>query len=108
MTKTSLGNGEVRVEWAPPSDTGGSPIISYTVARTLNSVTDFCVPTNTFCVLTGHIIPSWSGTNEYSYTVLATNSVGDGTPSAPITHECFRGPDYLDEDGLVVPGPTGC
>ena len=109
LTKTPIGNGQVIVEWVAPTDTGGSPLISYTVARTLNSVADgTCVQQTTSCTLTGHSPPPTPGTNTYTYTVFATNSVGDGPPSASITRDCFRGPDYLDEDNIVAPGPTGC
>ena len=95
------------MEWAAPADDGGSPIISYTVTRTLNGAFDgTCVQTTTSCTLTGHLPPP-GGTNIYTYTVFATNSVGDGLPSAAITRECFRGPDYQDENGLQ-PGPVGC
>ncbi|MDG1844895.1 MAG: fibronectin type III domain-containing protein, partial [Acidimicrobiales bacterium] len=97
------------VQWAAPTDTGGSPIISYTVARTLNGDADgTCVPTTTSCTLTGHSLPGGFGTNTYTYTVFATNSVGDGPPSAPIIRECFRGPDFLDENNNMSPGPMGC
>ncbi len=97
------------VQWAAPTDTGGSPIISYTVARTLNGGADgTCVPTTTSCTLTGHSLPGGFGTNTYTYTVFATNSVGDGPPSASIIRECFRGPDFLDENNNMSPGPMGC
>ncbi|MCH1513055.1 MAG: fibronectin type III domain-containing protein, partial [Acidimicrobiales bacterium] len=97
------------VQWAAPTDTGGSPIISYTVARTLNGDADgTCVPTTTSCTLTGHSLPGGFGTNTYTYTVFATNSVGDGPPSASIIRECFRGPDFLDENNNMSPGPMGC
>ena len=96
------------VEWAAPADDGGSPIISYTVTRTLNGAFDgTCVQTTTSCTLTGHSVTPWVGTNIYTYTVFATNSVGDGLPSAAITRECFRGPDYQDGNTLM-PGPFGC
>ncbi|MDG2300357.1 MAG: fibronectin type III domain-containing protein, partial [Acidimicrobiales bacterium] len=94
--------------WAAPTDDGGSPIISYTVTRTLNGAFDStCVQTNTSCTMTGHSVPG-VGNNTYTYTVFATNSVGDGLPSAAVTRVCFRGPDSLDQNNNVVPGPSVC
>ena len=109
-------SGYRRIEWNAPTDTGGSPIISYTVTRTLSNlggpddgVTDFCVPTTTSCILTGHfyrplgsqlpdrVRPVYIKT--WTITVLATNSVGDSDPSEPITTSCGYVPDWIDGDG---------
>ena len=70
------GNGEVTVSWTAPGDTGGVPITGYTVTGSpggscsvAGSVTE--------CSITGLT----NGT-AYTFTVVASNSVGDGPASA--------------------------
>ena len=119
-------SGYLRIEWNAPTDTGGSPIISYTVTRTLSNpgstydgATDFCVPTTTSCTLTGHFhgrdgsplpdreYPVYRRT--WTITVVATNSVGDSDSSEPITTSCTVIPDWYNEDtGGMMPGGKTC
>jgi Tol biopolymer transport system component len=72
----TAGDGSVDVSWAAPND-GGSPITAYTVRSSGGqSVT---VGPSAF---TAHIGGLTNGTS-YTFTVVATNSVGDSQPSPP-------------------------
>ena len=76
------GNGEITVSWTALSgiDTGGSAITTYTATATAAGVdTKTCTATSataTSCIITG-----LTNRIEYSVTVVATNAIGDSTPS---------------------------
>ncbi len=70
------GSGQVAVSWTAPADDGGSAITGYTVTASPGGQT--CTTTGaTECVVSGLT----NGT-AYTFTVVATNAVGDSSPSA--------------------------
>jgi hypothetical protein len=71
----SAGNGSATVSWSAPASTGGSPVTGYTVTSTPAGAT--CTTAATSCTLVGLT----NGTS-YTFTVLATNVIGSGSPSA--------------------------
>jgi subtilase family serine protease len=72
----TAGNGQATVSFSPPASNGGSPIISYTVTSTPGGVT--AIGTASPITVTGLT----NGT-AYTFTVHATNSVGNGPESSP-------------------------
>ena len=85
------GDGQVTLNWQPPSNDGGSPILLYTIYRGNSSggesflITVPLVTTYTDATVTNGV--------TYYYKVSATNAIGEGpksneasaTPSAPAT-----------------------
>jgi Fibronectin type III domain len=98
------GDGQVTVSWTAPAD-GGSPITGYTV--TSDPDTQVCTTTTELsCVVTGLT----NGT-AYTFTVVATNTVGDSdasdpsdlvTPSAPTAPAAPTGVTAAEGDGKVT------
>ncbi len=75
----TAGDGQVVLTWAAPTDDGGATITGYTVTG---------VPSGSCVWTTGPLTCTILGlTNrvEYSFTVVATNGVGDSAPSDPAT-----------------------
>ncbi|WP_088830362.1 fibronectin type III domain-containing protein [Paenibacillus tyrfis] len=72
--KAVAGNGEATVTFTPPASHGGSPIVSYTVVAS---------PGGRTATGTGSPITVTGLTNgvTYTFTVIATNSIGSGTAS---------------------------
>ncbi len=80
VTATSYANSQSVVSWTAPASTGGSPITSYTVTPNIGQP---CVTSNgstTSCDIQGLT----NGTT-YTFTVFATNALGNGLPSAPVS-----------------------
>ena len=70
------GNASASVSWAASSNDGGSPVTSYTVSS---------APSGASCIVTG-LTASCSGLTNgmtYTFSVVATNRVGDSAPSDP-------------------------
>ncbi len=76
--QATAGDGEATVAWSPPASDGGSDINGYTVTSEPDGVSVTVGPGATQAVVTGLT----NGTS-YTFTVVATNVVGDGPPSAP-------------------------
>ncbi len=72
------GNGQVSLSWTAPGSDGGSAITGYTVTTTPGGSTQGC--TSSPCVITGLT----NGT-PYTFTVVATNAIGDSAASSPST-----------------------
>ncbi len=68
------GDGEVALTWVPPAGTGGATVTGYTV--TAESGGGTCSTSGTGCTVHG-----LSNGTAYRFRVVATNRVGDGTPS---------------------------
>jgi large repetitive protein len=82
------GNAEVTVTWKKPA-TGGQPITSYTVTSTPTGHT--CTSTSTNATATCAVTGLANGTT-YTFRVRATNAVGTGTPSTPVSAVPFSKP----------------
>lgn len=69
------GDRQVTVAWQPPESDGGLPITQYTVT---SSEGDTCTTATTQCIVEGLVngVP-------YTFTVVATNELGDSNPTDP-------------------------
>ncbi|HEV2032732.1 MAG TPA: fibronectin type III domain-containing protein [Candidatus Dormibacteraeota bacterium] len=74
----TTGNLSATITWSPPASDGGSAITSYTVTSSPGGVTS-TVSGSTFTTVVSGLT---QGAN-YTFTVVATNSNGPGTSSAP-------------------------
>jgi hypothetical protein len=72
----SAGDTTATVSWTAPSN-GGLPITGYTVTSSPDSVTA------TTAGATSVTVPSLTNGTTYTFTVTATNALGDSPPSAP-------------------------
>jgi uncharacterized protein (TIGR02145 family) len=89
------GNAQATVSFTTPSSDGGSAITGYTVTANSGSSTVTAMGTTTSIIVTGLT----NGT-PYTFTVVATNAVGNSVPSAASTAVTPTAP--------TVPGaPTG-
>ncbi len=83
---TTVGDTRIAVRWTTPVNSGGSPIIGYTVTSHPGGLT--CVTNTNACV----VLDLTNGV-AYTFTVTATNAIGTGTASDP--------------SGSVTPVPGG-
>jgi len=78
ITKTSS-----TVQWQPPKDDGGSPIIGYQLERHVTSSERWIkINKGTIAELEFKVTDLVEG-NEYEYRVSAENKIGVGPPSSP-------------------------
>lgn len=92
----TAGQGQAVLSWMPPADTGDSPITGYLIRRSTNGDPGSTPPLATLGadILTYTDQGLENGTT-YSYTVVATNAVGESDPSAPV--------DAVPSAALVLP-----
>ena len=79
------GDGQAVVSWLAPNN-GGSPIISYTVTPYVGAVAQ--TPDTFVSTATTQTVTGLTDGTAYTFTVMATNTVGPGAPSAassPVT-----------------------
>ncbi len=99
-------NRAIRVDWTPPANTGGLPILDYTVtASPLPSgadVVQVCSASQNFCTVTG-----LDNGVDYSFVLSARNEVGSGAASAAFGPEA---PEFATSSinilGRAAPAPT--
>ncbi|MHB8467033.1 MAG: fibronectin type III domain-containing protein [Acidimicrobiales bacterium] len=82
----TAGNAQATVSWNPPSSNGGSPIASYTVQPSTGSPVTVCGTCTTATV------SGLSNGVTYTFTVTATNSLGNSAPSQPSNAVTPTGP----------------
>ncbi|MEO6351265.1 MAG: fibronectin type III domain-containing protein [Candidatus Limnocylindrales bacterium] len=92
------GNASAFASWTAPASNGGSPITSYTVTSAPDGVT--CVTSGTGC----DVYPLTNGT-PYTFTVVATNTVGAGPVSDP-SNEVTPDANAVDLIAPAVSSPT--
>ena len=73
----TAGNAQASVHWTAPANTGGSPILSYTVTS------DPAGGTASTLGATSTTVPGLTNGVAYTFTVVATNVVGPSNPSLP-------------------------
>jgi fibronectin type 3 domain-containing protein len=81
--QATAGNGSVALAWSAPTNTGGSPISSYTIYRGTSSGQETVLKagvTGTSYTDTGLV----NGTTYY-YEVTATNGIGEGAASSEVS-----------------------
>ena len=66
------------VSWSPPADDGNSPLTGYTATATPGG--QGCVTSGTACTITG-----LTNRTAYTVTVTATNALGTGPTSSPVS-----------------------
>ena len=102
------GTGELAVTWQPPESNGGSDVTGYQVQWKLatgswDTEADVSSATATG---TSHTITSLALDTEYAVRVIATNSAGDGPPSAERT-ETARARTSEQQDSTPNTAATG-
>jgi titin len=106
------GDGQIQISWQPPTDNGGSTIISYNVQNsTDNSTWTFVYNILAINVIsTGNTISGLTNGQMYYFQVAAVNSVGTGlysSSSDPITIPMLPAPTGMStgfpaEDGTIT------
>ena len=87
------GDTNATVSWIAPADVGTSPITGYTVSASPGVVTATAAASATTATLTGLI-----NKTSYTFTVHASNAVGDGpesSPSAPVIPGAASSPSIV-------------
>lgn len=93
------GDGQATVSWAAPADEGGSALTGFTVTASPGGAT----VTVAGSVLSATVTGLTNGT-AYTFTVVATNGVGDGPASTPSDPATPRAPDTGSIAGWVSSG----
>jgi N,N-dimethylformamidase beta subunit-like protein/uncharacterized protein DUF4082/concanavalin A-like lectin/glucanase superfamily protein/fibronectin type III domain protein/Big-like domain-containing protein/BACON domain-containing protein len=78
----SAGNAQATVRWTAPSD-GGRTITRYTVTPYVGGVAQTSTPVTGSPAPTTATVTGLANGTSYTFTVKATNSIGDGPESAP-------------------------
>ncbi len=73
----TAGFAQALVTWVPPTDTGGSPLTGFAVISSPRVATVSTGPT-----LTSAAVSGLTDGTSYTFTVVASNALGNGSPSA--------------------------
>jgi Domain of unknown function (DUF4082)/Fibronectin type III domain/Bacterial Ig domain len=77
----SAATSQAFLTWSPPASEGGTPITGYTVTPYIGSSAQ--TPLHVNGSETSAIITGLANGTSYTFTVAASNAVGEGSPSAP-------------------------
>lgn len=92
----TAGDSEVDLTWDAPSSNGGAAITGYTITPYIGATPQTPVVVGN---VLSHTVTGLTNDTEYTFTVFATNSVGNSSPSSPsagITPEGDPEPEYED------------
>jgi hypothetical protein len=100
---TSTGGGAASINWFGESD-GGSPITTYTVTASPGGHTATVdAAAYVFCRSSSVLVVGLTDGVSYTFSVVATNSIGDSNPSGPtspvVAHAAFPWGTGLPPDG---------
>ena len=95
------GTGQATVSWLPPIYNGDSAITGYTIQSNPGNITVSAGPTDTSGTVTGLSIGQ-----TYTFTVTATNPVGNSVPSPPSTPITMPGIPNPPEALAIKAGDT--
>ena len=77
---TTVESGQTSIAWTAPASDGGDAISGYIVERSTNGGASWTIVTTTMA--TSFVVTGLSNGTTYIFRVTASNSVGDGLPSA--------------------------
>jgi hypothetical protein len=93
----AAGDSQASVQWTAPASDGGSPIIDYTVTSDPGALTATSVGPATSAT-----VPGLTDGTAYTFTVVATNGVGDSASSEPSNQVTPAAPTVPDAPTAVA------
>lgn len=74
----------VTLDWKPPRNDGGSPIIGYLVDKRRHDSNEFERVNKTPCRATSLLVDNLAELHMYEFRVKAVNEIGESEPSLPL------------------------
>ncbi len=93
----TAGDAEATVSWTAPADQGGGPVLSYRVVSDPGAIDVVVSTPETTATVTG-----LDNGTSYTFTVTATNAVGDSPPSEPSNAVTPEPPGVVGLSSLAV------
>jgi hypothetical protein len=95
------GDAAATVSWSEPGHDGGSPLLGFTVTSSPGAVVATAGPEDSWVVVSG-----LANGVAYTFTVVASNAVGDSDPSSP-SNPVTPGTPTVPDEALLVVANTG-